>query len=339
MEVRILKSIQDIDQREWEYLVGTEDVERSYGWYRAVEESGMRELTYVTIQEGGALLAAACCSPIREPIFSTRVAFLEVRSPLGVTSAFHSPSPEHTHQLLDTLLEIQRTTRTRGMLVLELTRDEFSWLGPQMKGFVGFPLADDTYLDLPYKDFDDYLASLDPTTRRSARITMNRAAKKWNLRTIFTNDFLKWKDTAHRLQRYTCQSHKDPRWLLTESFYEGLENHLKDRAELAICLKEDMPIACALWLNSGGTVHIKYPGIDPGYRECHAYFLLYYETIREALQRGQKRIYFGVSTYEFKERIGCKRQNAYGFAKVRNPLLHAAVYPCIFLYRILGKTF
>jgi predicted N-acyltransferase len=339
MEVTVLNSIRDIGQRKWEHLVRTEDVERSYGWYRTVEESGMRKLNYITVHEGGTLSAAACCCPTVEPIFSMRVAFLEVRSPLGVASAFHSPSPEHTRQLLGNLLEIQKHTRTRGILVLELTEEEFSWLNPQMDGFVGFSLEDDTYMDLDYTDFDDYLASLNATARRSARITMNRAAKKWNLRTIFTNEFSKWKETAYRLQRYTCQHHRDPRWLLTESFYEGLEKHLRDRAELAICLKEDTPIACALWLNSGDTAHIKYPGIDPAYRECHAYFLLYYEAIKKALQRNQKRVYFGVSTYEFKERIGCKRQNVYGFVKMRNPLLQMATYPCTSLYRLLGKKF
>ena len=92
-------------------------------------------------------------------------------------------------------------------------------------------------------------------------------------------------------------------------FYEELQANFKTGAELVFFFKEQIPLAFALSLNTPRMVQYKFVGIDPVYREYEAYFLIYYLGIRKAIERKQKKIYFGPSTYEFKEKIGCKRES------------------------------
>ncbi|MBU7023526.1 MAG: GNAT family N-acetyltransferase [Theionarchaea archaeon] len=339
MDVIQSGTITDVGQEDWEHLVGTEHAGKSLGWYRAVEDSGMRKMHYIFLREKGRLVAAATSYPYEERILKTGMRFLEARSPFGTASGLFSLSPECTLTLLEELEKTKEAVKAQGILVLELREREVAFLKEQMKGYNIIEIADDTYIDLDYTDFDDYLSSLDASARRSVRKTLNRAEKRWNVKTIFTSDLSEWKETAHRLRGYLCEEHGTQRSHLTQEFYEALETHLKDKAELIICLKDDIPIASGLILNTDVLAVHKLAGVDPRYKEYQAYFLMYYEGIRRALQRNQKRIYFGPTTYEFKHKIGCKREPVFGFVKLDNPLLQLALKSYAWGLSLLGRTF
>lgn len=335
MEMTITDTIQDVDEREWKALVEDTFIEQSLGWFRTVEDSHMRDMRYVLVRDK-TLKAAACCYTYPEKLY-IEIPFLEVRSPLGMSIGFFSKSPEYTDLLLKGITKIQKREKAKGLSFLEMRKKERDFIKPHLKGFAEFPIRDDMYLDLDFTDFDDYLASLDPTSRRSIRKTLNRAAKRWKIETVFTNEFSKWKKMAHRLRRYLCEEHKNYRHYLTEEFYEALEKNLKDNAELILCFKDSIPLACGLILNSPRIARHKFAGIDPRYREYQAYFLVYYEGIKKAIERRQKRIYFGPTTYEFKEKIGCKREALFGLAKMRNPFFHLALTSYLTMRNLQGK--
>ena len=337
MEGSITSTIRDIDEREWNALSGTDLIDKTYGWFKTVEESGMRDMYYVVVKDKK-LAAVACCFPFNENLYID-VPLLEVRSPLRVSSAFFSKTPEHTFLLIKGLEYIRERKKAKGISILELGEDELTSLREQVSGFTWFPMADNTYLDLGFADFDDYLGSLGATARRSVKKTLNRAEKRWKVHMLVTNEFSQWKSVAHRLQGYTCQQRGVTRTHLTEEFYDALERNLKEHAELLIILKDDIPLACGLSLNSPKMSQHIFPGVDPQYRDYQAYFLLYYEGIKRAIEKGQKRVYFGPTTYEFKEKIGCKVQKLFGFAKMTNPLISAAFKSYIFVSRLRNKKF
>lgn len=339
MDIVQSDTITDVEQEEWERLVGTEHAGKLTGWYRAVEDSGMRDMHYVFLKEEGRLVAAATCYPYEEELLNIEIRFLEVRSPFGTASGLFSTSLKYIPQLLKELEKIRQAVNAKGILVLELKDTEVALLREQMNGYNPVQILDDTYIDLDYADFDDYLSSLDASARRSVRKTLSRAEKRWNLTTTFTSEFSEWKETAHRLRGYLCEEHGITRSHLTEAFYEALERHLKDKAELIICSKDDIPIASGLVLNTDILAVHKLAGVDPGYKEYQAYFVMYYEGIKKALQRNQKRIYFGPTTYEFKKKIGCRREQVFGFVKLDNPLLQLALKSYAWGLGFLGRTF
>ncbi len=320
MEMEITDTITDVDEKEWENFAGRE-IESSYNWCKVMEDSGMVKMHYIFLRENKKVVAAACCYLFKETLY-IEMPFIEVAAPLGFSSAFYSKTPEQTRMLIKGLEEVQKKEKAKGILICGLKKEEQDLFKKEVKGFTDFPLRENTYIDLNFTDFEDYLSSLDTETRRSVRKTLNRAEKRWGIKCLVTNEFSQWKGTACRLQKCTCEKHQDDQWLLREEFYDALEKHLKERTELTLFFKDDVPIVCGLSFNSPEISQHKFAGIDQKYREYQAYFLLYYEGIRRALERRQKRIYFGATTYAFKKKIGCKREKIPGLVKLKNPLLN-----------------
>ena len=336
MEMEISDTINCVSETEWKNLVGDDHVERTYNWFKTIEDAHMRDMQYVFVKDEP-LKAAACCSLYSEKM-GVEWPFLEVKSPLGTSTGFFSKTPEHTSMLLKGLWTIQKREKTKGILLFNLTKSELDFLTPETKGFTRFQFLDNTYLDLDFTDFDDYLSSLSGTNRRSIRSTVNKA-KKMGVQAVFTNEISQWKTIARQLQEYICEQYKNDRLLLPEAFYDALEKNLKDAAELLLFFKDETPLAFALVINTPATSLYKFLGVDPRYRKYQAYFLIYYEGIRKAIERKQKKIYFGPTSYTFKDRIGCKRKELFGLAKLRNPFLHAVLASFMTGYTLLGKKF
>ena len=324
MDIHITDTIRDIDENEWQTLVGNDHPETLYCWYRTVEDSESRNVHYIFLRENGKVVAGACCFLFHERVFNVSFPLLEVRSPLGASSAFISRTPEHAGMIVKALDKIRRKEKAIAQSIFCLKKDEFERIRKQVKGFVGLPMNDNTYIDLHFTDFEDYLDSLSAKARRSVRITLNKA-QKLHVKPLFTNEFSQWKAVAHRLQKYICEQYNDYRWLLHEAFYDAAEKHLKENAEIILFSKDDIPLAFGLSIMSPTIVQYKFVGVDPHYRDYQAYFLIYYEGIRKALERKQKRIYFGLKSYAFKEKIGCIREELFVLAKMGNPLLNRAL--------------
>ena len=338
MEIEITNTIQAVDEDQWNALVEPGFIEQSYRWYKTIEESGMIKMHYIFAKEKGRLTAAACCFPYRHRLRSIplEIPTLQVKTPLGTSKAFYSPTPEHTYMLREGLKEIMEREKVKRVAVLGFREKEFATAKDTLNGFIPLPPFADTYIDLDFADFDDYLSSLDASARRSIRKTLNRSEKRWKIKPVITTEFSAWKRAARTLQGYICRERNDYRMYLTEQFYEALERNLKDTAELMFLFKDDNPLVFGLSVNSPTISQHKAVGVDPHYREYQAYFLLYYEGIKRALERRQKRIYFGLTTYSFKEKIGCKREHLYWLAKLDNPLFDLALKSYMALYRLSG---
>jgi predicted N-acyltransferase len=332
MQTEISPTIRDVKEKEWEILTGTDYIEHSHGWFRTIEDSGSRDMRYVYVREDGKLRAAACSYVYEEEMYSIRMKFLDVRS-------FFFTTPEQADMLMKGLEKIRTKEKAKGIMFLFLKDKEYLKIKNCVKGFTELLLKEDTYLDLNFTDFDDYLSFLSEDAWRSARMTLKRASKEWKIRTVFTNEFSEWKETTHRLQGYLCERHDAYRSHFPEQFYVALEKNMKDNAELMIFFKDDIFLAFGLPFYSSTICEHKLIGVDPKYRKYQAYFLFYYEGIRRAIERGQKRMYFGSTTYEFKERIGCKREKLHGLVKMENPFLNILVRLHSMGYKLLGKKF
>jgi predicted N-acyltransferase len=331
LKIETADSIRDVDEQEWITLSGTDRVDGSHGWYRAIEDSGIRISHYVFVRDDGNLTAAACCRIRKERIHTVKMSFLDVRPVYFDTS-------EQADMLIRGLEEVRKKERARGVLFFFHEKEKLDCMKNQLKYSTEFPVGGSTYIDLNFKDFNDYLSSLNTTARRSARNTLNRA-RRWKIEPIFTNELSRWKEVARRLHGYVCKQHNDYRQHFPESFYEALERNLKEQAELIMFFKDDTPLAFGLSLNSDTTSLYKIAGLDPEHKRCHAYFLIYYEGIRKAIERRQKRIYFGPAAYELKERIGCNLQECFGLAKMGNPVLNTMLKIYIASFKLRGKKF
>ncbi len=330
VDVTITATIRDIDEKEWETLVRS-DIRKSHGWYRTIEDSRTRDMRYIFVKDSGKLVAAACGFIYIENLLAMRVPYLEVKS-------FLSETAERTYLLMEGLEDIQAKENLKGIAILDLKRERFEILRNQVKGFTEFPMPDNTYIDLNFTTFEEYLDSLKRKTRRSVRNTLSRV-RRMGVKTVVTSEFSRWKTVTYTLHRYLCEQHNNFKGLLPEAFYEAFEKNLRDNAELLLFFKEDIPLAFVMPMFSQTTGLLNLAGADPHYREYQGYFLIYYEGIRRAIEKKLKRIYFGPSTYEFKEKIGCRREEVFGLVKLRNPLLNAALRVYLTFMKGLKRKF
>jgi predicted N-acyltransferase len=335
MDIFTSHTIQDITKAEWTAMVGPNSIEQSYDWLKTVEHARVLDMQYLFIRERGSLKAAAYCFPMKESLFLWKIPLLEVWSPLTPSSSFFSRDAVHTRALLDGLERLRQTTKTLGFTIMGLKRDQWTLLRDHSHRLTHFSMRENTYLDLPFSDFDDYLASLENGAWRSARMTLNRA-RRWKIKTVFTTELGKWGAEANRLQEFTCKAHNDYQWFLPRDFYNTLEQYMKDTVELLLFFKDDTVLASAVVLNTPNVCYYRFPGIDPRYRKYQAYFLMYYEGIRRAIERKQSRIYFGLSGYTFKERIGCKKEELFGASRMKNPLLNLGLKAYMAIIRKRG---
>ena len=172
MEVEIHHTIRDTDEKEWESLVGTEYIERSHAWYKTVEDSEMVTMHYVLVRENNTLAAAACCFPYTEKMY-IKMPLLEVKTPLGTSYAFFYRQPQHISSLVQGLKEILENENLKGILILEIRKENLEHLKNEMKKFIYFPIREDTYFDISFARFDEYLHSLKKdSVRRSVTIAI-----------------------------------------------------------------------------------------------------------------------------------------------------------------------
>jgi predicted N-acyltransferase len=336
LRIHLSRTIQDIAPEKWTELTGTKNVDQSYQWFRAVEDSRIRDMYYLFLKERDHLKAAVCCFPQYEKMYAVSMPFLEIRCPLGISNAFFSRTSKETELLMKEMEILRSETNTRGLLILDLKEEEHSFLNSQLNGFSTFQLYENTYIDLHFSDFDDYLQSLPAKARRSVRLTLNRSQRR-GITSLYTTEFSRWKEVAHRLQGYICEEHHNFRWHLPLTFYEGLQAHAKTGIKLVFFFKDDVPLAFALSLNTPQMTQYKFVGVDPRYRTYEAYFLIYYQGIKKAIEEKQERIYFGPSTYEFKEKIGCQREPLYGLVKAQNTWVNLLLRSTLKGFSLLGK--
>lgn len=327
MDIDIQNTILHIGESEWNTLTDNY-INVSHSWYRTVEESNMRDMLYIVIREQKKLEAAAACHLCQEKILNQKLPLLKV-------IPFFSRS-EYIPVLSKEIQEIAKE-KAKGIFFSVDDKEKLTLLKKNIKGVVELPLGDNMYIDLPFNSFDDYLKSLQRKQRRSIRVTLKRV-ERLGVKTLVTHEISAWKAVAHQLQGYFCEQHHDYSSHLPQHFYEALEKNMGQNTEMMLFFKEDIPLAFCLPLYSPTTTYVKIGGADPHYREYQGYFLIYYESIRRAIDKGKKRIYFGPSTYEFKEKIGCRREQLLGLAKLENPLLNRALQLYVGVHRILEKT-
>jgi predicted N-acyltransferase len=320
MKIHIVDSVRAAGEREWQEIVGPTHLDQSYGWFRTVEDSGMQKTNYVLVKDGSRLRAAACATLIRLRGYGTVIPCLTVASPLTVTPAFFSRTREETGWLLKGLRRLQRRENARGFFIL--VREPRSKDAPRIRGSVTVPLEPVVRLDLGFSSFDEYLSSLPRNPKKSIKATLSKA-RRYGLRIVVTNEFSRWKETARRLQGFVCEQHQDWTWHLTGAFYEALETHLRDKVDLILVLKDDTPLAVFVLTRSPEAYQLRFAGIDPRYHEHHAYFFGCYETIRMTIERGARELSLGLTTYEYKEKIGGVRVPQFALGKMNSPMLDA----------------
>jgi hypothetical protein len=184
-----------------------------------------------------------------------------------------------------------------------------------------------TLLNYPYKSFDEYLQSLNSKKRRKCKLDKKTLEKEGGHLEI-CDDISSISSQIYALYRNTAREiKKRPNYVempitINEAFFSTLSvfNNLTPR--LVLVKVDDVIIADALLIKSGNTLFLKAVGLDydVSYR-TKAYFNLFYATLDFATQQNCNKVDLGMTSYRFKEWLGCELNPVVYVCDVYNPLI------------------
>lgn len=342
LEIEALDSIEGQRAPAWDELAPKDQVGLERGQLLAAERARLNELEpwYLVARAAGepvgighfflldmdfSRLGSELKPHTRQALKSWFPGFLELRvAECGFLTALGEGIAARGSWLPATVravaLELERIARDRGGQVA-IVRDvpfeaRASYRALEELGWVsvlGFPRAG---MALNQGSFEEYLRALKYKKSLQLRNTMKKLAEGGlTVRTI-----QRFGAHAERLEALWQQVHERAsdyeHELLTAAWFREVDRCLPERTSLtALCKGEEI---LGFFLNFLGddlqfSAHC---GLDYARNQEHSiYFNLYLAALREAFERGYRRVDFGLTTYDFKFSIGCQPQPLVYFVK------------------------
>lgn len=320
--VQIAHSVQEVGQEEWGRL-GGEQPFASYRWVRLGETILVDDQPlYVTLSRQGEPLARAMLWLRRQQNMLTsnqvvksvlgavlrRRPILTCEAPLGNSAGLILP-PEPTLR--------EEELRTLSACALDLARQNrasflvFSYLPAADTRLPGWSDAlipiqfrnSGTVLPIAWDSFEGYLQGLSRWARKSVRQNLRRAAEQGIVVREHpeVTDIEKALALIHNVDRqHNTAPNPQARSVLERA---AMVDHVWLTAEV-----QGRTVGCALLLADRGVMIQALLGLD--YEVQYAYFALFYETIRTAIERGQKALRGGYAAYDMKRRLGFAVEDA-----------------------------
>lgn len=336
--VTIHDTIEEINCEEWNELVH-HTMFRTCDWMQVLEASVQDEVTpfYITVCCKNRLVGAGVCYSLTRSMVGFRVPIIACTYPLSESMALFVKENEDSCTIFDllcTALEtIARQEKAWGILITCAPDGPYQKI-LKRKGFHMLNQIPTTYLDIPWKTFKEYLKSLPRKAKKNIRHTLNQGKRK-GLKLEHSQDF---SDIEHlyNLFRATMERHRHEHLIpCTLDVFKNFENYVSEYTYIVRCSHEENLLGYWLYFFDGNTASLAISGIDKTYaKEYNTYFNICYDAIREMIEKGCKRAWFGITTYDVKRRIGCTLKRTKTAVKLRNPVLNMLVKPLVLLRNI-----
>lgn len=350
---KVLKSITEINEAEWNSIVGEDRILCSYGYLRAIEESKINDCDYryLLVYDGERLIAHTCIysitfeldtlakGAIKKLISSIRrvfprflkLRFVECGTPvaLGNTMSFANDSVKE--KALGTIIKGMEDFGKSKNIGLFLLRDfiegeRFFYDSLERYGYVRVTNLPNTVMDCKWSSFDEYLDNLNAHYRNKLKRRIRRACYNGAYIEIMGDfgdiapDLLKlWRNTYERAKEYK-------REILTEDFFRRISLYLKGKSRVILLKIEEKIAGFMLVLIDDNTLRSMYVGIDYRHnKECAIYFNCLYTAIKLALDESKRNIDMGITTISPKLELGARIEPLFMYMKHRNFFLNLIV--------------
>jgi predicted N-acyltransferase len=320
LDVQLLSRVEEVGQEAWDRLSG--DIPfASYRWYRFGETVLVDDVPiYLILSSDGEPVARATfwlkhqeTLPIASRAVRCLVAtilhrwpLLVCRSPLSSTSGLVLPEPPLRDLALKAIVrqawDLAQQYGASLLLFDYLERQALDWPVWQDR-FVKVPdLHPGTYLTLSWPDFESYLSHLDKKRRYNVRRTY-RLVSDEGIR-IKCYQTVENVDRAMELHERINARYRSP----TDSWMRRAMEHagMVDAVWLA-ATRGDSLLGCELMLGDRESWFVMGLGLDQDVK--NVYFVLGYEDIRCAIERGARVLRWGTGTYDVKRRLGFRTES------------------------------
>ena len=209
------------------------------------------------------------------------------------------------------------------MVVLkEFTSSEVDALdGMRRYGYLRVPSVPLNYLDVHYRDFDDFCRSRSRGVRHNLRRSMHKFTEA-GLRVVQLSgtagaDKL-YTDEVHRLYESVWARAPSPLEKLPAEFFRQLARNLGERAVFSFAYLRDRIVGFGCSLRAGPNFQMLFLGLDYDVnRQSDLYFNICYKELDFAMRQGVQTIIMGQTADTFRSRLRCCQRPLWFFVKLR----------------------
>ena len=353
MEVKVYKSITEVDENAWDAIVENNRLICTHKYLEAIEKSEINDCRYYypVLYENGEIIAHTCvyfisteldtfAQGIPKKLINTIrqcwksffvLRSLECGTPIaaGTTISFRN-GIDRTSVLGKICLEVECLAKNFGVKIV-LFRDfydeELDFYNCLTElGYSRVHNLPSTRMEIKWKSFDEYLNSM----RSQYRWKVVNRMKKLDRKNITVRVLSSWKEYPDELERLWTnvydRAKEYRREKLTAVFFSNVDKYLGDQSCIVLIEKDGTPIGFTLLFFDDETLIPLYSGLDYNYNQDYGvYFNLLYKTIGIGIERGMRDIDLGITTLAPKTEMGATVVTMNMYMKHFNPLLNRLV--------------
>lgn len=351
-DLKILKSINEIDQTTWDSIIGKDNIISSYNFLKAIEESNINdcEFFYIVIYNNNTIIAHTCIFTITMDLFILSkgiikkvinwirkifhgfflINIIECGSPvaLGNIISFSIKENENVSEILELIIKSMGTLAKNNKSKLIIFRDYYKGDKIFDKEFLknNFTRANNlpnVEIDIKWNSFNEYIGSLRYNYRRSVKKCLSTLERE-NISIEYLYDYQDQAPVLKKLYQNCYNNAKEyRREILTEDFFDKINTYLSKKSMVILLKKNEEVLGFSFFLLDDYTARLLYIGMNyEKNKEYLTYFNIFYSGLKFAIENNYKKIELGVTTYDFKLRIGGKIVSLYAYIKHQNKLLN-----------------
>lgn len=346
-EQRWIHRIDEVDVHAWDRLASDDPYAR-HGWLRALEESAAdaADPAYLLVEEDGQLRGAAICyrsprggSRLLDELYFGRLGRHARRLGMSLHPALlcgplfgqgrhllwdraRADAPAVLGRLRDAVIRQAEAWRL-NLAFVKVPADEPELINALSEGAgsrsLNWPV---NYVDIRWKDFDEYVASLG--SRRATVVRRERAAPR-SARVDITRETQVARDAGalYALIEGNQRAYSDEPLGVGASFFSSLARHHPEGSVVNVARDQGKLLGAALMVVAGRRAGGPFIGLEdePRNRKAFSYFnLSLYEPIHWCICHGVERLYLGAGLYDAKKRRGCEVMELAMFLRHRSGL-------------------
>ena len=353
LTVKVLNSISEIGENEWNSIVGKDEMICTYRYLRAIEESGINVdfYRYPVFYEDGVVVAHTCiCGMTFDlDIFARGVAkkfiglvrkgfpnFLKLKlfecgTPVALGSTISFKEGVDKQEILKLLAKTMEDVARQEKIGVLILRDFVEGDLPVYKSFekMGFTRISNlpnTELEGEWNTFEEYLGSMRCKYRKKVRERIKKAQDggiKIEVLDSFSQyapDFLKlWTNTYNKAKEYK-------REILAEDFFRKVDVYFGKDSKAILFKKDEKILGFMLTVKDDVTMRALFIGIDYEFNNQYfTYFNLLYNLVDQAIKDKKRKVELGITTVVPKMDLGARLIPLYAYMKHINPLLNKII--------------
>ncbi|MFH1505095.1 MAG: GNAT family N-acetyltransferase [Candidatus Omnitrophota bacterium] len=357
MKIKVYESVTEIDEKEWNAIVGRNRLICSHKYLKAIEKSQINDCRYYypVVYDGNEIIAHTCVYSIDTELDTfargiTKIIinlirrvwkeFLILRSlecgtpvAIGNTISFKEGADKaNVLKLLAQEVEhLAKELNIKTILFRDFYDQELGLFDDLIQlGYIRIHNLPSTEIKIKWKNFDEYLNSIRSRYKWKIIRRMEKCRGE-DISIQVLNNFSEYADELEKLwvniYNHAAEYRRER---LGADFFKNIDKYLGDLSAVILIKKGDALVGFTLLLFDDETLIPMYSGLDYAYNKKYCiYFNLLYEIVKVGIERGMSNIELGITTLVPKKEIGATVSSLNMYMKYFSPCF-SKIVPRVF---------